>query len=101
MRGQDSRVRYQNMPTGIQRLTASLVGRVAHWCRWHRERHDIDPRSTLTRNFDISPRSTPQDFCPGPRQALSRRHGHDGRLVAPRHHRSRGRGDVRNLCKVS
>ena len=54
MRGQDSRFRYQNMPTGIQQLKASLVGRVAHWCRWHRERHHIDPRSTLTRNCDIS-----------------------------------------------
>ena len=39
----------------LQQLTASLVGRVAHWCRWHRERHHIDPRSTLTRNCDISP----------------------------------------------
>ena len=30
------------------------MGRVAHCCRWHRERHHIDPRSTLTRNCDIS-----------------------------------------------
>jgi len=101
MRGQDSRFRYQNMPTGIQLLKASLVGRVAHWCRWHHEWHNVDPCSTLTsltRNCDISQRSTPRDFFPGPRQALSRRHGHDGRLIAPRHPRSRGRVDVRNLC---